>query len=514
MFYPRKIKGFRDIDEKLNRLRWHIIEKATEVYRKYGYEHWDTPIMEYAETLGKYLPEANEVSGGIYSFRNPEIEPVVDEKGNEVRDEANNVVMQNHYLALRYDLTAPLARLYSELIWSKFVHNQVKEGRSDLFRRYQFGPVFRYEAKLDPGRFREFWQLDFDTVGADSVAVDAENCMILSEALENIGLPHDKYRIKINNRKLLKGILFDAGVPEEFEADVLRIIDKQDKIGIEGVKAELGKGRQEKSGAFIAGLNLPEGIIEKIINFLNDFDTEANRDLIIEILKRQNIDNEYFRQGLKELEEINEILKASGFNDDTIVISPSLIRGMAYYTGPVFEAEFVGTYTDAKGRKRQVGAICGGGRYDGLVEQLIGLKVPASGASIGVDRLAEILTLTGLIDLNYDGPVFIANFDDNLQTEYQAIARELRKNGIDTEIYYGAKRGLKQQLSYADKKNSPVAILLGEDEFNAGVVTVRNLKLGKELASTIKDKKEWTNRVQKQVARDQLTNEILKILKQ
>ena len=205
-------------------------------------------------------------------------------------------------------------------------------------------------------------------------------------------------------------------------------------------------------------------------------------------------------------------MKAAGFTDNTIVISPSLIRGMAYYTGPVFEAEFVGTYTDAKGRKRQVGAICGGGRYDGLVEQLIGLKVPASGASIGVDRLAEILTLTGLIDLNYDGPVFIANFDDNLQTEYQAIARQLRRNGIDTEIYYGAKRGLKQQLSYADKKNSPVAILLGEDEFKAGVVTVRNLKLGKELATTIKDKKEWTNRVQKQVARENLTTEILKIL--
>ncbi len=512
MVYPRKIKGFRDIDENLNALRWHIIEKATEIYKKYGYEHWDTPILEYAETLGKYLPEADEVAEGVYSFKNPEIEPVFDDKGNEKRDEINNVIMTNHYLTMRYDLTAPLARLYSELIWQKFVHNQVKEGRADLFRRYQFGPVFRFEAKLDPGRFREFWQLDFDTVGTDSVATDAENCMILSEALENIGIERASYIIKVNNRKIIKGFLESIGIDKNAD-EVMRIIDKLDKIGVEGIANELGKGRHDKkSGAFIAGLNLEQTAIDKITGFLQSFDVSAKRKDILQSLEKLNIENEIFAEGIKELYMIDEILTSTGFDEQRVVFDPSLIRGMGYYTGPIFEAEYLGTYTDKKGNKRKVGSICGGGRYDGLVKNLIGITVPATGASIGVDRLAEIMILTGKLPQKVEGPVFIAYFDDNLMSEYQKIANLLRNKGIKTEIYYGAKRGLKQQLSYADKKNCPAAILLGSDEYEQGIVTVRNLKLGKELAKTITDKKEWTAKVQKQIKSDELLDEIIKIL--
>ncbi|MBN2892631.1 MAG: histidine--tRNA ligase [Bacteroidales bacterium] len=513
MVFPRKIKGFRDIDHGLNSLRWHIIEKATEIYKRFGFEHWDSPTLEYAETLGKYLPEADEVVDGVYSFKNPEIEPQFNDKGTELRDKSNNVLMTNHHLTMRYDLTAPLARMYSELIWQKFMHNQVQEGKADLFRRFQFGPVYRFEAKLDPGRFREFWQIDFDTVGSDSVATDAENCMILSDALENIGIKKGEYIIKLNNRKIIKGFLESIGVKSEQDADVMRVIDKLDKIGITGVTEELGKGRKdEKSGAFITGLGLNKKISDGIEKFLVSFDTNQTRKKILESLSSLKIDNEIYVQGLAELLEIDAILEKTGYDEQTVIIDPSMIRGMGYYTGPIFEAEYLGTYKDAKGQKRKVGSICGGGRYDGLVENLIGLKVPASGASIGVDRLAEIMTLTGKVPQLIDGPVFIVNFDDHLMPEYQKIASDLRKEGLEVEIYYGAKKGLKQQLSYADKKNCTLAIIIGEDEFNKGVATVKNLKLGKELADKISDKKEWTSKVQKEIKVDKLVKEIQKML--
>lgn len=195
---PRKIKGFRDIDPSLNQLKWLIVDGAKKVYKAYGFEHWDTPILEYADSLGKYMPgEANdsagEVAEGVYSFRNPEIEPVYDENGNELRDRNNfdKVVTENHHVALRYDLTAPLARLYAEQLWQEKLKGLVKTEKSPLFRRYQFGPVFRFEVKIDPGRFREFWQLDFDTVGTADMIADAEVCMVTADALEEIGLKRE-----------------------------------------------------------------------------------------------------------------------------------------------------------------------------------------------------------------------------------------------------------------------------------------------------------------------------------
>lgn len=514
MVFPRKIKGFRDIDNSLNALRWHIIEKAKEIYQKYGFEHWQTPTLEYADTLGKYLPDSDEVAEGVYSFKNPEIEPALDEKGTELRDQSNQVIMTNHHLTIRYDLTAPLARLYSEQIWTKVLHNQVQDGKGDLFRRFQFGPVFRFEAKLDPGRFREFWQIDFDSVGSSNVANDAENCMILSDALENIGINEGEYIIKLNNRKIVKGFLESIGINSDQEADVMRVVDKLDKIGIEGVILELGKGREdEKSGAFIEGLGLTKKITDNIKKFLESFDNSAKRKKILSDLENLEIKNDVFAEGLNELKIIDSILEKTGYDENKVVIDPSMIRGMGYYTGPIFEAEYLGTYKDSKGKKRKVGSICGGGRYDGLVKNLIGITVPATGASIGVDRLAEIMTLTGKVPKTVDGPVFILNFDDELMPEYQKIAADLRKNGIETEIYYGAKKKLKQQLSYADQKNCPIAIIIGSNEFENKVATIKNLKLGKELADKIQDRKEWTAKVQKEVKFDDIVKEVKKMMK-
>ncbi len=512
---PRKVKGFRDIDPNLNQLKRKIIESASKVYQSYGFEHWDTPVLEYADCLGKYMPDEDTVDKGVYSFNNPEEDPVFAGDGSELRDANNNVIMENAYLSLRYDLTAPLARLYSEQLWKNFLNNQVVEGKTPILRRYQYGPVYRYEIKLAPGRFREFWQLDFDSVGTNDIASDAEVAMILSDALEAIGLKRDTYRVKINNRKLLKGFLSSLGVEtEDQEQAILRVVDKMDKIGLQGVEQELGAGRQDKkSGAYVNGLNVDSNLQTGIVGFLDRFSQGIGSRK--EVLSQLNIDNPLAQEGLKELQQMDSILETLGFDESRVIFEPTLIRGMAYYTGPVFEVESLQTFKDHKGATRKVGSICGGGRYDGLVKQLLGMSVPATGASIGVDRLAELLIQTKQVPAQAEGPIFIGYLDDDLMIDYQKIAGELRNKGANVEIYYGPRkgfRGLKKQLSYADKKNCPVAILLGGDEAAKGVVTVRNLKLGKELASTITDKKEWKERVQSEVNKDDLIGYVLGIL--
>jgi len=512
---PKKIKGFRDIDADLNQLKWKIIDAAKQVYKSYGFEHWDTPVLEYADCLGKYLPDADAVAEGVYSFKNPELEPVYKSNGEELRDEWNRVVMDNHHLTMRYDLTAPLARVYAESLFASFLKNGVNEANAPIFRRYQFGPVYRFEEKLDPGRYREFWQLDFDSVGVKDVTADAEVCMILSDALEAIGLERSSYLVKVNDRKILKGLLGSLGFEnEEMEQNILRIIDKADKIGAKGVELELGNGRTDAtSGAKIEGLKIDVTKISEIVGFLESFALPVSRNEVLKLLMSKPIENSIYSEGLDELTKINTVLEALGFDEQRIIFDPTLVRGMAYYTGPIFEVVSTQSYIDEKGRERKIGSICGGGRYDGLVEKLLGLRVPATGASIGVDRLAELLTLTKRVPEKADGPVLIIVFDEHLMPEYQKIARELRLAGIATEVYYGSQRGLKKQLAYSDKKNCPVAILMGEDEVNKGVVTVRNLKLGKQMASQITDKTEWKDKVQMEVNREDLIQEIQKLLK-
>jgi len=513
---PRKIKGFRDIDANLNALRWSIIEKASKVYKSYGFEHWDTPVVEYAECLGKYMPDEDTVDKGIYSFKNPEIEPVYQANGREVRDATNKVVMENPYLSLRYDLTAPLSRMYAERLWTKSGNFQ---GKPPLFRRYQFGPVFRYETKLDPGRFRQFWQLDFDSVGTNDVSADAEVCMILSDALQAIGLQQSDFKIRVNNRKILKGFLHSQGIEKaQEEQAILRVIDKLDKIGLAGVEQELGKGRKDASGAFIDGLGLDITLINQFLSFFEVFSKqELNREQVIEALGSKIGTNEVSKEGLEELTRINQILGQTGLSDESVCFDPTLVRGMAYYTGPIFEVESTQTYKDEKGRERRVGSICGGGRYDGLVKQLLGITAPATGASIGVDRLAELLTLTGRNSTLIDGPVIVTVLDAALMPEYQKIARSLRTAGIETEVYYGPNQGFKKlnkQLGYADDRNCTTAIILGSDELDKGVVTVRDLKLGKAIADEVTDKKEWRARVQHEVPSTDLVAFIGKLLEQ
>lgn len=515
---PRKIKGFRDIDADLNELRQTIIREAAKVYRSYGFEHWDTPVLEYADALGKYMPDEDTVDKGVYSFRNPEEEPVLLPSGAEMRDEDAKVVMDFHPLALRYDLTAPLARVYSERLFMDVKRGQIMESNAPLFRRFQYGPVYRYELKLLPARFREFWQLDFDTVGTSDVAADAEACMILSDALEAIGLERGTYIVKVNNRKVLKGFLQSVGIEtEDAEGAVLRVIDKLDKIGWDDVKLELGKGREDASGSKIEGLNLLDSTIEDIVSFLKLATGVTGRAQVLQKFEEVAGANETAAEGIAELQKMDALWAKLGFDESRITFDPSLMRGMAYYTGPVFEVESLLTYKDEKGRERRVGSICGGGRYDGLVEKLLGLKVPATGASIGVDRLAELLRMAKPGEVTAQGPVFIAYFDDELQTEYYRIARQLREAGIPSEVYVGNAKGfkkMKKQMAYADGKNCPLAILIGTDEAAKGVATVKNLKLGKQLESTTTDKQAWISQVQQEVVLSDLVEYVKKQLGQ
>jgi len=509
---PRKIRGFRDIDPKMNLLRWKIVNAAAKIYQSFGFEHWDTPILEFADCLGKYMPDSDTVEQGVYSFKNPEQDPVFDNKGKEMRTIDNDVVMENHFLSLRYDLTAPLARNYAERLWLLNLRGQVSASNPPLFRRYQFGPVFRYEAKLDPGRFREFWQVDFDTVGTADVAADAEVCIVLTKALEEIGLKKDSFFVKVNNRKILSGFLESVGVNDKTEEkNILRIIDKVDKIGIEGVALELGKGREEKSGAFIEGLGLPAEMILSITNFFGLFSQRFSREEVLEKLAQIINNNLLANEGVQELHKMNLMFKALNFDDSQIVFDPTLVRGMAYYTGPIFEVESLMTYKDSKGTSRKVGSICGGGRYDGLVENLLGLKVPATGASIGVDRLAELLTLAENDKTEAFGAVLIAVFDDSAMNEYQKIAAELRNAGINAEVYYGAGKNLKKQFAYADKKNSPIVIMAGEDEMLRNSVTIKDLVLGKQM-DNIQNKEEWRAKVQFEVSRNEMVQKVKEIL--
>ncbi|MCB9340139.1 MAG: histidine--tRNA ligase [Lewinellaceae bacterium] len=500
---PRKIRGFRDIDADQNEIRRRIIEAATRVYRSYGFEQLDTPVLEYADALGKYMPDEDTVDKGVYSFRNPEEEPILAPDGSELRDKEGKVYMEFAPLALRYDLTAPLARAYAERLWQDYRRKQVMETNAPLYRRYQYGPVFRYEIKLLPGRFREFWQLDFDSVGTNDVAADAEACMILSDALEAIGLQRGTFRVKVNNRKVLKGFLFSIGIDtDDREGAVLRVIDKLDKIGWDDMRLELGPGREDTSGAAIAGLHLDSSIIDRIIGFLKLATGVSGRQNVLAELEKAIGTNELAREGLAELHKMNQLWDTLGFDEQRIVFDTTLMRGMAYYTGPVFEVESLLKYKDEKGRERNVGSICGGGRYDGLVEKLLGMKVPATGASIGVDRLAEVLRMAGEEEIKAEGPVLIAYFDDDLQPAYYRLARELRQEGIDVEVYCGLFKGfrkMKKQMAYADAKNCPAVILIGGDEAAKGVATVKNLRLGKEMAETTSDKQEWISKVQQEV---------------
>jgi len=480
-------KGFRDYFGAEVTERAEMLRAITEVYHRYGFDPLETSAVETVEALGKYLPDVDRPNAGVFAWQ--------EEDGD--------------WLALRYDLTAPLARVAAQY-------------RNDLampYRRYAMGPVWRNE-KPGPGRFRQFYQCDADTVGAGSVAADAEICAMLADALEAVGIPRGDYLVRVNNRKVLNGVMEVAGVldpadPEKFAEErgiVMRAIDKLDRLGEDGVRALLGKGRMDESGDFTDGAGLSGDQADIVMGFM-----AAKRGYGAATVARLydlTSGSDTGRAGVEELETIAALLDAQGYAADRVEIDPSVVRGLGYYTGPVFEAELTFEILDEKGRKRQFGSVAGGGRYDDLVKRFTGQAVPATGVSIGVDRLLAALREKGRIGGRVAGPVVVTVMDRDRMADYQAMAGALRRAGIRAEVYLGNPKNFGNQLKYADKRQSPVAVIQGSDEHARGVVVLKDLVLGAKIAESA-TLEEWKDRpAQVEVPGDDLVEAVRRMLAQ
>ncbi len=456
----RRPRGFEDKSADILRAETALIAAAFSVYDRYGFEPLQTPAFEYADVLGKFLPDEDRPNVGVFALRDDD----------------------EQWMALRYDHTAPLARYVAENY----------DALPKPYRRYQAGSVWRNE-KPGPGRFREFIQCDADSVGAPGAAADAEMIILAADVMEAAGLSTGQYVVRINNRKLLDGILEASGVPNTEAGavqrlQVLRAIDKLDRLGAGGVADLLGTGRKDDSGDFTDGAHLGVDGIKAVLGFTTA--SHEDRAKTLATLEALMGSSSHGQAGVDELKMIDGILEACGYGPEKALFDTSIVRGLGYYTGPVFEAELLADIKDKKGRPVRIGSVGGGGRYDDLVSRFRGQAVPATGYSFGVSRFASALSRMGLIEANEKAPVMICVFDKSLISEYFKMAAELRASGIRAEVFIGA-GNMAKQLKYADKRGSQLAVLMGSDEMERGEVTIKDLELGAEMAKAIEDNKEW-----------------------
>ena len=420
--------GFVDRQEKELLIRDFIISNIKEVMTKYGFQYLETPSFEYTDSIGKFLPDKERPDQGVFSFKD-----------------------ENKWLSLRYDLTAPLARYVAK--------NYLEISKP--FKRYQLGTVWRNE-KPGPGRFREFLQFDADYVGTKSSQADAELCVLISEILEKCGLDKKDYTVKISSRKFTDKLFEQLKIKSKEQiSTTLRALDKIDRLGWGEAKKLLGEGRKDKSGDYTKGANLNNDQIKIIENALKSKTSDSEDVLeIIKIFKDYNFENYKF--------------------------DPSVIRGLEYYTGPIFEVNLNFEVKNLKGQAIQFGSIGGGGRYDNLVSNFGNFDCPATGISIGLDRLVFALMQKKDFKMKATRPVVICVFDKNKNKEYVGILNKLRKSNISSEIYPGEGK-LKKQMEYANKIGSPAVILYGDDEMKSGKATLKNLKSGRESSVKIED---------------------------
>lgn len=472
------------------------------VFELYGFEPVDQPLIEYTDALGKFLPDQDRPNEGVFSFQDDD----------------------DQWLSLRYDLTAPMARFVAENY----------ERLPKPYRSYRSGWVFRNE-KPGPGRFRQFMQFDADTVGTPGVAADAEMAMMMADVMEALGIKRGDYVIRVNNRKVLDGVLEAIGLGGDENAGrrltVLRAIDKLDKLGVEGVRLLLGAGRKDESGDFTKGAGLDNTQIdvvisyftvmaqhdpEKIVQTLGSINPGVSNLFEERKLEHLGITNASFVEGLAELEQIRTMVAQSGYGEDRIRIDPSVVRGLEYYTGPVYEAELLAEIPNEDGQIVRFGSVGGGGRYDGLVSRFRGEPVPATGFSIGVSRLMTALKNLGKLDSSdVIAPVVVLTMDKDTESlgRYQKMVAELRAAGIRSEMYLGG-AGMKAQLKYADRRGSPVAVIQGGDERAKGEVQIKDLIEGARMSAEIADNAEWraARPAQVTVAESELVAEVKKIL--
>ncbi len=454
-------RGFVDREASDIRAVNEMTAKIREVYERYGFDPVETPLFEYTDALGKFLPDSDRPNEGVFSLQDDD----------------------EQWMSLRYDLTAPLARHVAE----NFQEIQLP------YRTYRAGYVFRNE-KPGPGRFRQFMQFDADTVGAPGVQADAEMCMMMADTLEALGIARGDYVIRVNNRKVLDGVLEAIGLGGDDKAEqrltVLRAMDKLDKFGLEGVKLLLGDGRKDESGDFTKGAGLNDEQIEKVLFFVGITDYAESADELTALMAGTSKGEE----GVAELNLIGTMVEGAGYEADRIKIDPSVVRGLEYYTGPVYEAELLFDVTNEKGEKVVFGSVGGGGRYDGLVSRFMGQPVPATGFSIGVSRLMTALKNLGKLGTaDVVEPVLITVMDGDAEAmgRYQRFTQSLRNEGIRAEMYQGNWKKFGNQLKYADRRGCPIAIIQGGDERAEGVVQIKDLIEGKRLSGEITDNAEW-----------------------
>lgn len=458
----RPAEDIRAVEEMMARIR--------AVYELYGFEPVEQPMIEYTDALGKFLPDQDRPNEGVFSFQDDD----------------------EQWLSLRYDLTAPLARYVAENF----------ERLPKPYRSYRWGWVFRNE-KPGPGRFRQFMQFDADIVGTPGVAADAEMAMMMADTLEAVGIKRGDYVIRMNNRKVLDGVLEAIGLAGDENAGrrltVLRAIDKLDKFGPEGVRDLLGKGRLDESGDFTKGAGLDNEQIATIgasfMRLLPNGDESSSdylRNLLADIGSTLKA-SEKGQLGIAELQQVGELCIAAGYGPDRIRIDPSVVRGLEYYTGPVYEAELTFPVVNEDGQTVRFGSVAGGGRYDGLVSRFRGEPVPATGFSIGVSRLTTALKNLGKLETAaVIAPVVVLVMDKDTESlgRYQQMVARLRQAGIRAEMYLGG-AGMKAQMKYADRRGSPCVVIQGGDERAAGEVQIKDLVAGAKMAAEITDNAEW-----------------------
>jgi histidyl-tRNA synthetase len=495
---PQKLKarlprGLEDRGPAAISATRQMVEKIREVFERYGFEPVETPAMEFTDALGKFLPDQDRPNEGVFSFQDDD----------------------EQWISLRYDLTAPLARYVAENF----------DALPKPYRSYRAGYVYRNE-KPGPGRFRQFMQFDADTVGSASPAADAEMCMMAADTMEALGVPRGSYVVKVSNRKVLDGVMESIGLGGDENAGrrltVLRAIDKMDKFSIEETAKLLGPGRwdggEEGKGDFTSGAGLEKTQILELLRVVgpdnlhsthienykgatnsdNEFSPNLGESYVVlnslvlnewdPILKNSKTGQE----GLHELREMAELFAGAGYGTKRIRISPSVVRGLEYYTGPVYEVELTLETRDEKGRPVRFGSVGGGGRYDGLVSRFRGEPVPATGFSIGVSRLQAALTMLGKLDTTPEfGPVVVTVFDRDRVADYQKMVAALRNAKIRAELYLGNPKNMGNQLKYADRRNSPCVIIQGSDEKARGEVQIKDLIEGAKAAAAIASNQEW-----------------------
>jgi histidyl-tRNA synthetase len=457
-----------------------MVEKIREVFERYGFEPVETPAMEFTDALGKFLPDQDRPNEGVFSFQDDD----------------------EQWISLRYDLTAPLARYVAENF----------DSLPKPYRSYREGYVYRNE-KPGPGRFRQFMQFDADTVGSASPAADAEMCMMAADTMEALGIPRGSYVVKVNNRKVFDGVLEAIGLGGDENAErrlkVLRAIDKADKFPLEEIKKLLGVGRKDESGDYTTGADLsgpqtdtvlevisPRQNIDKVLKFIGrewtkPFTIKKYEKYLKDALGIESLPS-LMTEGLRETELMRRLIRKAGYEPDRIRVDPSVVRGLEYYTGPVYEVELMIETKDEKGRPVRFGSVGGGGRYDGLVSRFRGEPVPATGFSIGVSRLLAALAMLGQIDTASElGPVVVTVFDKGRIPDYQKMVTALRDANIRAELYLGNPKSMGNQLKYADRRNSPCVIIQGTDEKARGEIQIKDLIDGAKAAAAIASNQEW-----------------------